>query len=228
MFFAVDEDLAVGGRVQTVDAADERRLARAAHADDAVESRPFRSSNSRRRGLRPRPPARDRPFSGPAIRSMVAPRTVHPFPVNTKAAPHDREAAEIHRFLSEYPAPQDHTRRQPARLDIRMANCFIAGPSFVRCRIRERCAYYSASSCKSQPFPAASRRKGVDLIKPSHLACKKGGSPPPYLPRAARAARARRSATSRCLPDRGRSCRARRRAGRGKSPAPGRPFPEAQ
>ena len=35
--FAVDEYLAVGGRVQAVDAADERGLARAAHADDAVD-----------------------------------------------------------------------------------------------------------------------------------------------------------------------------------------------
>ena len=97
----------------------------------------------------------------------------------------------------------NHTRRQPARLDIRMANCFIAGPSFVRCRIRERCAYYSASSCKSQPFPAASRRKGVDLIKPSHLACKKGGSPlpSPRGPRRPRAQVGERTDVSRIAAD---------------------------
>ena len=35
--FAVDEDLPVGGGIQPVEAADQRALARAAHADDAVD-----------------------------------------------------------------------------------------------------------------------------------------------------------------------------------------------
>ena len=120
-----DRYLAVGGRVQAVDAADERGLARAAHTDDAVYLALFDLQTHAAEGhdLAPRhgidlfqiPQFDQRLRHGLFILSRSA--IQKPLRMIAK-----RQRSTIPQRIS---GNTNHTRRQPARLDIRMANCFI-------------------------------------------------------------------------------------------------------